>query len=38
MNINDHDMARYVSTKANSNLSHIKEDDDVFDLDSSVRD
>ena len=38
MDINDHDMARYVLTKANTNFSHIKEGDDLFDLDSSVRD
>ena len=30
MDINDHDMARYVLTKANTNFSHIKEGDDFF--------
>ena len=38
MDLNDYDMARYVLTKANSNFSHIRENDDKFDLDSSVGD
>ena len=38
MDINDHDMARYVLTKANTNFSHIKESDNFFYLDSSAED
>jgi len=38
MDINDHDMSRYILTKANTNFCHINNDDDFFDLDSSVGD
>ena len=38
MDINDHDMSRYILTKANTNFCHINNGDDFFDLDSSVGD